>query len=85
MTTTLEHLTPVGAVPAGGGFHRRLNFFTALISGGLFAFIAWALSHHFLNSDGRGFSDQVTVLASIGLLILSVYGLIATWLAATVI
>ncbi len=66
MTTTLEHLTPVGAVPAGGGFHRRLNFFTALISGGLFAFIAWALSHHFLNSDGRGFSDQVTVLASIG-------------------
>ncbi len=66
MTTTLEHLTPVGAVPAGGGFHRRLNFFTALISGGLFAFIAWALSHHFLNSDGSGFSDQVTVLASIG-------------------
>ena len=66
MTTTLEHLTPVGAVPAGGGFHRRLNFFTALISGGVFAFIAWALSHHFLNSDGRGFSDQVTVLASIG-------------------
>jgi cytochrome c oxidase subunit 1 len=66
MTTTIEHLTPVGAVPAGGGFHRRLNFFTALISGGLLAFVAWALSHHFLNSDGRGFSDQVTVLACIG-------------------
>jgi len=66
MTTTLEHLTPVGADPAGGGLHRRLNFFTALIFGGLSAFIAWALSHHFLNSDGSGFSDQVTVLASIG-------------------
>jgi len=50
----------------GGGFLRRLNFGTAAVSGLVFGFAAWALSHHFLDDSGQGFADQVTVLTGCG-------------------
>jgi len=37
-------------VDAGGGLIRRLNVFTGIIVGVLFAYVGWALAHHFLPS-----------------------------------
>ena len=65
MTTTLESPT-TSAVPQGGGLARRQNFLTAVIGGVLFAFIAWAVSHHFLDGTTRTFSDEVATWTGIG-------------------
>lgn len=58
MTTTTQHV--------GGGFARRLNFGTGLVTGIAGAVLAWYLSHSLLNADGQGYMDQVTVLTGIG-------------------
>jgi len=65
MTSTIEHST-VSAPALGGGIYRRLNFATALIAGVVFAVIAWWVAHSLLDSDGRGFSDQVMVITAVG-------------------
>ena len=61
MTTTLQH-----APTKGGGLARRQNFLTALISGVVFAFVAWYIARHTLDSSTRTFSDQVAVLVACG-------------------
>ena len=53
MTSTLEKQHHA----VGGGALRRLNFATALVGGVIFGFIAWALSHHFLDESGQGFAE----------------------------
>ena len=65
MTSTLEHAATT-AKPKGGGLARHQNFGTAVVGGVLFAFIAWAISHHFMDSTGRAFGDQVTVFTGLG-------------------
>ena len=65
MTTTLDHPT-TKAGPRGGGLLRRQNMATAMVGGALFAFIAWALAHHFLDPTSRSYSDLVTISLTFG-------------------
>ena len=62
MTTTLQH----APTKAGGGLARRQNFLTALISGVVFAWLAWYIGRHTLDTTTRSFSDQVAVLTACG-------------------
>ena len=65
MTTTLEH-TETASTPKGGGMARHQNFLTGVLAGVLFAFIAWAMAHKFLDSTGRTYSDQVATFLGVG-------------------
>lgn len=64
MTTTLEHATH--APSKGGGLARKQNFLTAMVGGVVFAFIGWALAHHFLDASSRNYSDLVTTSLTLG-------------------
>jgi len=54
------------AHPSGGGVMRRLNIGTALAGGAVLGYVAWALAHHFLQTDQPVTSDQVTVITMAG-------------------
>ena len=68
MTTTLEQ-TKTAAIPQGGGLARRLNMLTAMVGGGLVAWLFWFLAHHFLDPTSRTYSDEVAVSLTIGWII----------------
>ncbi len=68
MVTTLEH-TATSAQPKGGGLARRQNFATAIIAGGVLAWVFWLVAHKlfFINSDN--YSDEVAVMTATGWMI----------------
>jgi cytochrome c oxidase subunit 1 len=68
MVTTLEH-TATSAQPKGGGLARHQNFATAIIAGGILAWVFWIIAHKlfFINSDN--YSDEVAVMTATGWMI----------------
>jgi cytochrome c oxidase subunit I len=65
--TTLTHEPVATAHGApGGGILRRLNFGTALVSGVVFALIAYWTARGLLDPNGKGYADQEWVVAAIG-------------------
>jgi cytochrome c oxidase subunit 1 len=64
-----EAMVKHGAAPHvgdGGGLMRRLNLLTAVIGGVVLGYIAWLLSHHFLQTDDPATSNQVTLITMTG-------------------
>ncbi|MGH3634600.1 MAG: cytochrome c oxidase subunit I [Mycobacterium sp.] len=64
-----EAMVKLGALPdasGGGGFMRRLNLGTAVVGGVVVGAIAWALAHHFLQTDDARTSDQVVLITLTG-------------------
>jgi cytochrome c oxidase subunit 1 len=51
--------TPLG--PKAGGFYRRQNFFTGLVTGVVLALVGWVISHAVLQSSAWGSDMVVTV------------------------
>jgi cytochrome c oxidase subunit 1 len=65
MVTTLEH-TATSAEPKGGGLARRQNFATAIIAGGILAWVFWFVGRKLFFDDSDNFSDQIAVMTATG-------------------
>src|ERR1700735_3328628 len=65
MVTTLEH-TATSAEPKGGGLARRQNFATAIIAGGILAWVFWFVGRKLFFADSDNFSDQIAVMTATG-------------------
>jgi cytochrome c oxidase subunit 1 len=60
-----EAMVKLGGKPrvdGGGGLMRRLNVGSAVVGGGVLAFLGWLVAHHFLHDDDPIISDQVTLI-----------------------
>ncbi|HEY1763220.1 MAG TPA: cbb3-type cytochrome c oxidase subunit I [Acidimicrobiales bacterium] len=68
MVTTLEH-TATSAEPKGGGLARHQNFATAIIAGGILAWVFWFVARRLFFADSDNVSDEVAVMTATGWMI----------------